>query len=147
MLFLACGLLVGPGARSLSLLGFIISQGFHGSFTRNASFARPQVCLVSIPAFLGLHSCWETDHWWWFGRLVSVLLVASVPVAVFSMLLPRYAAPPQPLINHSSRRVTFALFKKILQTLAFWRYNCLPFHMSMANIPRVMSCLFNAVCL
>lgn len=37
-------------------------------------------------------------------------------------------------INHSSHPVTFALFKKILQTLPFRRYNYLPFHISEANI-------------
>lgn len=47
----------------------------------------------------------------------------------------RYAAPPQTLINHSSRWVTFALFKKILQTVAFRKYNYLPFYVSAANIP------------
>lgn len=55
--------------------------------------------------------------------------------SMFSLLSPRYTAPPQTLINHSTHRVTFALFKKILQTLAFRKYNYLPFHISAANIP------------
>lgn len=54
--------------------------------------------------------------------------------SIISALLPRYTAPPQTLINHSTHRVTFALFKKILQTLAFPKSNYLRFHISPANI-------------
>lgn len=54
-------------------------------------------------------------------------------------LSPRYTAPPQTLINHSTHWVTFALFKKILQTLAFPKSNYLPFHISAANIPALWS--------
>lgn len=58
----------------------------------------------------------------------------SFPSA-FPALTPRYAAPPPALINHRRRRVTFALFKRILQTLAFRKQNHLPFHTGAANIP------------
>lgn len=59
--------------------------------------------------------------------------------SVLCALSPRYTAPPQTLINHSTHWVTFALFKKILQTLAFPKSNYLPFHISAANIPALWS--------
>lgn len=72
-----------------------------------------------------------------FGPSLSVIteLCVSWFSSMFSALSPRYAAPPQTLINHSTHGVTFALFKKILLTLAFRKYNYLPFHISAANIP------------
>lgn len=81
------------------------------------------------------------QHWSRCRRVVPVCLwslgcvcVSWFP-SVFLALSLRYTAPPQTLINHSAHWVTFALFKKILQTLAFRKYNYLPFHINTANIP------------
>lgn len=89
--------------------------------------------------------CGKKDHIrpYWCGpdmdwgpswSVIAELCLSWFP-SMFSALSPRYTAPPQTLINHSTHWVTFALFKRILQTLAFRKYNYLPFHISAANIP------------
>lgn len=96
-----------------------------------------------------LHSqeiMWDKDYritYWlvqiWTAAPVCLRSLCELCVSWFSSMFlalsPRYTAPPQTLINHSTHWVTFALFKKILQTLAFRKYNYLPFHISAANIP------------
>lgn len=61
--------------------------------------------------------------------------VCRGPLPCSSAPSPRYTAPPQTLINHCTHWVTFALFKEILQTLAFRGYDYLPCCIRAANPP------------
>lgn len=101
-----------------------------------------QVCHTFLSALRDYIGTMSTDYHLdvfqiWAEVLVCVWLPRLGPSMfsyMFSALSPRLTAPPQTLINHRTHWVTFALLKKILQTLAFRKYNYLPFHISAANI-------------
>lgn len=80
---------------------------------------------ISMLSRYGLRLQFVSKHW-----IVSILVLLNV----FAVITTLHCTSTT-LINHSTHWVTFALFKKILQTLAFRKYNYLPFHISAANIP------------
>lgn len=72
----------------------------------------------------------QHEHWF----LCSQPSLSTGLRVLVLLLYYHYATmhPHKMLINHRSNPVTFALFKKKLQTLAFRKYNYLPLHISAA---------------